>query len=46
MTYPPPQRTALSFLTSLGFQGASEYLEEFVAGIDLRALRNITIGLF
>ena len=38
--------TTLPSLTSLGFYGASEYLEEFVAQIDLPALHTITIRLF
>jgi hypothetical protein len=40
MYYSPPS------LTSFGFYGASEYLEEFVAQIDLPALQTITIRLF
>ena len=40
------QCTTLPSLTSLGFYGASEYLEEFVAQIDLPALHTITIRLF
>ena len=43
---PPPQRTTLPSLTSLGFHGTSEYLEEFVARVDLPALYRITIRLF
>ena len=42
----PPQRTTLPSLTSLKFRGAREYLEEFVAQIDLPALCKIEIGLF
>jgi hypothetical protein len=41
-----PQRTTLPSLTFLDFHGASEYLEEFVARIDLPVLRRITIRLF
>ena len=40
------QRTTLPSLTSLGFYGSSDYLEEFVARIDLPALHTITIRLF
>ena len=40
------QCTTLPSLTSLGFYGATEYLEEFVARIDLPALHTITIRLF
>ena len=47
MTPPPPlQRTTLPSLISLDFHGESEYLEEFVAGIELPALRKIAIKLF
>ena len=42
----PPQRTSLPSLTFLGFHGASDYLEEFVARIDLPALCKTTIRLF
>ena len=42
----PPQRTSLPSLTFLGFHGASDYLEEFVARIDLPALGKTTIKLF
>jgi hypothetical protein len=42
----PPQRTTLPSLTSLDFHGASEYLEELVARVDLPNLRTITIELF
>jgi hypothetical protein len=42
----PPQRTTLPSLTFLQFHGASEYLEEFLARIDLPALCKITIKLF
>jgi hypothetical protein len=41
-----PKRTSLPSLTFLGFHGASNYLEEFVARIDLPALCKITIRLF
>jgi hypothetical protein len=43
---PPAQRTTLPSLTLLYFHGASEYLEEFIALIDLPALRKINIRLF
>jgi hypothetical protein len=43
---PPPQRTILPSLTSLGFHGATEYLEEFVDRIDLPALHTIITRLF
>jgi hypothetical protein len=42
----PPQRTTLPFLRLLDFHGAGEYLEEFVARIDLPALRKINLNLF
>ena len=41
-----PQRTTLPSLTCLYFHGASEYLEEFVARINLPALCMVTIRLF
>jgi hypothetical protein len=41
-----PRRTTLPCLTFLEFHGASEYLEELVARIDLPALCQITIRLF
>ena len=40
------QRTALPSLTSFGFHGASEYLEDLVDRIDLPGLHTITIRLF
>jgi len=45
-TCPPPQRVILPSLSILNFHGASEYLEEFVARINLPALYRITIRLF
>ena len=45
-TRPPPQRITLPCLKILSFCGATEYLEEFIARIDLPALWEITIGLF
>ena len=41
-----PQRTTLPFLTRLCFYGASKYLEEFVARVDLPALCMANIRLF
>ena len=41
-----PRRTTLPSLISLDFHGASEYLERFVAQIELPALNNIAIRLF
>ena len=46
MTRPPPQRTTLPALRFLDFHGATEYLEEFVARIDLRAFCKIDVTLF
>jgi hypothetical protein len=46
MTRSPRQRTTLPSLTSLDFHGASEYLEEFMARIDLPSLCKFTIWLF
>jgi hypothetical protein len=46
MTRPPPQRTILPSLRFLDFHGATEYLEEFVARIDLRAFCQIDVTLF
>ena len=46
ITHPPPQRSTLPSLTFLDFRGASEYLEEFVARIDLPALCVISVKLF
>ena len=42
----PPQRTTLPSLTCLDFRGETEYLEEFVARIDLPALGGLHIDLF
>ncbi len=42
----PPRPTTLPSLEFLDFHGANEYLEEFVARIDLPALRKITVKLF
>ena len=46
MTRPLVQHAALSSLASLDFHGTSRYLEEFVAQIELPALKHITIRLF
>jgi hypothetical protein len=46
MTLPPPRRTTLPSLTFLDFRGASEYIEEFVARIDLPALCVVSVKLF
>jgi hypothetical protein len=46
MTGPPPRHTTLPSLISLEFHGASGYLEEFVAQIELPALNKIAIRLF
>jgi F-box-like len=46
MTRLPLRRTTLPSLQSLEFHGATEYLEEFVARIDLPALSTIRIMLF
>ena len=46
MTHPPPRRATLPFLAELYFRGTSEYLEEFVARIDLPALCAIKVKLF
>ena len=46
MTRPPPRPTTLPSLTSLDFHGASGYLEEFAAQIELPALNQIAIRLF
>ena len=45
-TCPPPERLILPSLSTLNFHGASEYLEEFVAQIDLPALTFINIEYF
>ena len=42
----PPQRSTYPSLTSLGFRGAREYLEEFVAQIYAPTLCQINIKLF
>jgi hypothetical protein len=42
----PPQRTTLPSLTYLCFRGETEYLEEFVARINLPALGKFYIDLF
>ena len=46
MTRPPPQRTTLPSLTVLSFHGASGYLDEFVAQIELPTLCKFSIRLF
>ena len=46
MTRPPPRRNTLPSLVSLDFHGASEYLEVFIARVELPALRDIAIRLF
>jgi hypothetical protein len=46
MARPPSQRTTLPSLRFLDFHGASEYLEEFIARIDLPVLYKFTIRLF
>ena len=46
MTRPRHQRASLPSLTFLDFYGTSEYLEEFVARIDLLALSTIRIKFF
>jgi hypothetical protein len=46
MTGPPAPRTTFPSLAHLDFHGESEYVEEFVARIELPALFHITIGLF
>ena len=45
-TRPPPRRTTLPSLTFLYFHGASEYLDELVARIELPALCKFAIKLF
>ena len=42
----PPRRTTLPSLVSLDFHGASEYLEVFIARVELPALCKIVIRLF
>ena len=46
MIHLPPRRTFLPSLAFLDFYVTSEYLEEFVARIDLPALSTIQIKLF
>ena len=46
MTRPRHQRTSLPSLVFLGFYGTSEYLEEFVARIELHALSTLRIKFF
>jgi F-box-like len=46
MTRPPSQRTSLPSLAILDFFVTSEYLEQFVARVDLPALSTIQIKLF
>ena len=46
MTHPPTQRTTLPSLIFLDFHGASGYLEELVARIELSALCKFAIRLF
>jgi hypothetical protein len=46
MTHPSYRHTTLPSLKVLDFHGASEYLEEFVAQIQLPSLCKITIKLF
>ena len=46
MTRPRHQRASLPSLACLDFYGTSEYLEQFVAQIDLPALTKILINLF
>ena len=43
---PPPTRTLLPALTRLKFRGVSEYLEEFVARIDVPLLTKLNITFF
>ena len=42
----PPRRTALPSLVSLNFHGASEYLEVFIARVELPAICKFAIKLF
>ena len=46
MTRPSPHRTSLPSLRFLNFHGATEYLEEFVARIDLHVFCKIDVTLF
>jgi hypothetical protein len=43
---PPPTRTVLPALTCLMFRGVTEYLEDFVARIDVPLLREASIRFF
>ena len=43
---PPPTHTLLPALTRFDFKGASEYLEEFVARIDVPLLTNLYVAFF
>jgi hypothetical protein len=43
---PPRTRTVLPALTSLGFQGASEYLEDLLSGIDVPLVDEVNITFF
>ena len=43
---PPPTRTLLPALTRFDFKGVSEYLEEFLARIDIPLLTNLSISFF
>jgi hypothetical protein len=43
---PPPTRTALPVLTCFEFGGPSEYLEDFVARIDVLLLDSLRVTLF
>ena len=43
---PPPTRSVLPVLTSLIFEGVSEYLEDFVARIDAPRLNELKVILF
>ena len=46
MTRPPSRRATLPSLRFFDFHGATEYLEEFVARIDLNALCKVSLRLF
>ena len=43
---PPSARAVFTALTRLSFQGASEYLEDLVAGIDTPLINSIWINIF
>jgi hypothetical protein len=43
---PPPTRTPLPVLTELWFQGVSEYLEDFLAWVDVPLLEELMITFF